>query len=423
VKPRQSNRLDQQQLANNLMRVGAERLALIGKHAEALMQGYLQGEIDETQFSPQALSKLASARILYQPDESKGLMLRPLVMELIASMVTDENRRHINADVADKLEQIEHRVHSYKEAQRLGDYVKAEFAMQLVAEQVHDLTGQFDEAIHSLWHRLNTNFGFVASLSDKIRENQRAQNQIHRLLDGLSLIQFDELIALGDGSPTLRRLLVSQLQAHMSVHHRSLLEVQKRLLALMGRFREQQARSLLITNMASYLRQQPQLQVGDYAWRTQVPEIINQAAALSSAAAVSLDETVHHDLYAEMVRDLGAQLAKRELKLPDSASAGASELVADAYVETKHQALKEDAERLFLAAVDAPEPVSALTYLQTQALDWDAEIWLFQILAEHQGLPRSERELFGLSRVEVQANAFNHTQVIEDIHIHFEPQT
>ena len=117
-------------LASNLFAIGAERLALLGKHHKVLMQAYLEGFIDETALTDKALKSLMAARILWRPDEQQSLTLRPLVSELIASMVADENRRQVNADVAEKLEQIHNRVQAYKEAQHQGDYLIAETQLQ-----------------------------------------------------------------------------------------------------------------------------------------------------------------------------------------------------------------------------------------------------------------------------------------------------
>jgi len=77
-------------LASNLFAIGAERLALLGKHHNVLMQAYLEGFIDETALTDKALKSLMAARILWRPDEQQPLTLRPLVSELIASMVADE---------------------------------------------------------------------------------------------------------------------------------------------------------------------------------------------------------------------------------------------------------------------------------------------------------------------------------------------
>lgn len=398
--------------ASNLFSVGAERLALLGKHHKALMQGYLDGFIDEAAFSESALKKLIAARILWRPDEQQPLALRPLVSELIASMVADENRRQINADVAEKLEQIRNRVQAYRDAQYKSDYSVAELQLQRLTEHVHDLSGQFEEAIDSLWHRLNSDFGFVASLDDKIRENERAQKQLRRLLDGLVLLDFNELIELSEGNNQLRKLLVSQLQNQLSSHHSSLLEVQKRLVELLARFRQQQSRSMLITNMAAFLRQHPKYQPADYPNRSDVPVLFNQAAAIQPQAAIALDKASERQILAELVRALPRSAA---INLPDQQSASFAAVMEDEEIAARQQALKTDVENFYLRVIDKAGPLSALDYLTEQQLSWDSEIWLYQIIAEYQALPIDEKHMFVIKRDEVPASAVNSLLLIRDI--------
>ncbi|MDP4946060.1 MAG: hypothetical protein NWQ48_11145 [Alishewanella sp.] len=401
-------------IASNLFSIGAERLALLGKHHKALMQGYVDGFIDESAFSEGALKKLIAARILWRPDEQQPLALRPLVSELIASMVADENRRQINADVAEKLEQIRNRVQAYRDAQFKGDYSVAELQLQRLTEHVHDLSGQFEEAIDSLWHRLNSDFGFVSSLDDKIRENERAQKQLRRLLDGLDLLDFHELIELSEGNNHLRKLLVSQLQNQLSSHHSSLLEVQKRLVELLAKFRQQQARSLLIANMAAFLRQHPKYQPADYPHRSDVPSLFNQAAGIKPQAAIALDKATERQVLAELVRALPRPSS---LTLTDTQSASFSLLLQDEEIAARQQALKTDVENFYLRVIDQGGKISALDYLSTQQLSWDSEIWLYQIIAEYQALPLDEKQMFSITREEAPASAFNGLLLIRDINI------
>ncbi|WP_445425993.1 hypothetical protein [Alishewanella sp. HL-SH06] len=401
-------------IASNLFSIGAERLALLGKHHKALMQGYVDGFIDESAFSEGALKKLIAARILWRPDEQQPLALRPLVSELIASMVADENRRQINADVAEKLEQIRNRVQAYRDAQFKGDYSVAELQLQRLTEHVHDLSGQFEEAIDSLWHRLNSDFGFVSSLDDKIRENERAQKQLRRLLDGLDLLDFHELIELSEGNNHLRKLLVSQLQNQLSSHHSSLLEVQKRLVELLAKFRQQQARSLLIANMAAFLRQHPKYQPADYPHRSDVPSLFNQAASIKPQAAIALDKATERQVLAELVRALPRPSS---VTLTDTQSASFSLLLQDEEIAARQQALKTDVENFYLRVIDQGGKISALDYLSTQQLSWDSEIWLYQIIAEYQALPLDEKQMFSITREEAPASAFNGLLLIRDINI------
>lgn len=401
-------------ITSNLFSIGAERLALLGKHHKPLMQGYLDGFIDESAFSEGALKKLIAARILWRPDEQQPLALRPLVSELIASMVADENRRQINADVAEKLEQIRNRVQAYRDAQYKGDYSVAELQLQRLTEHVHDLSGQFEEAIDSLWHRLNSDFGFVSSLDDKIRENERAQKQLRRLLDGLDLLDFNELIELSEGNNHLRKLLVSQLQTQLSSHHSSLLEVQKRLIELLAKFRQQQSRSLLIANMAAFLRQHPKYQPADYPNRSDVPTLFNQAKAIKAHAAIALDKASERQVLAELVRALPRH---NPATLPDTQSASFADIQQDEEIAARQQALKIDVENFYLRVIDQGGQLSALEYLQTQQLSWDSEMWLYQIIAEHQALPADEKQMFAITREETPVSAVNQLLLIRDISI------
>ena len=411
-------------LASSLFSIGAERLALLGRYHKVLMQGYLQGFVDETELSDSVLKKLIAARILWRPDETQPLTLRPQLSELIASMVSDENRRQVNADVAEKLEQIHNRVQAYKEAQFKGDYSVAEMQLQRLTELVHDLSGQFEEAIDSLWNRLNTDFGFVGSLNEKIRENERAQQQLRRLLDGLQLIDFTQLIELAEGNSHLRKLLVSRLQQQLSSHHSSLLEVQKRLIALLARFRQQQARSLLVNNMVSFLKQHPAYSPADYPHRSSVPELLNQAVPIQLQAAAAFDRASERQALAELVHRL-PKTQSEPTSDPQSVQFAAPN--HDEAVTARQKALKQDVESFYLHIIDrvTDDPaqaerqpaVSALAYRDEHQLAWDAEIWLYQIIADWQSLPRQDQRLFHLMRQEQPASATNQLLLIQDIQL------
>lgn len=403
---------DEEIFASSLLPTGAKRLALLGKHAKVLMQAYLAGAVDESALTESALKKLVAARILWRPSEDQPLTLRPLVSELIASMVADEHRRQINADVAEKLEQIRNRVQAYRDAQFQGDYSVSELQLQRLTEHVHDLSGQFEEAIDSLWHRLNSDFGFVSSLDDKIRENQRAQKQLRRLLDGLELIDFAELIELSEGSNSLRKLLVSQLQQHLSAHHSSLLEVQKRLIELLARFRQQQARSLLIANMAAFLREHPSYKPADYPRRTDVPDCFNRADAIIPAAAIALDQSADIDTIATIARSVPRP---QMTMVPEVQTAMVSVNEVDEAVAIRQQQLKMDVESFYLNVIESASDTSALAYLEEQNLSWDGEIWLYQIVAEYQSLPVKVQQRLKLHHQEIKASEFNDLRLIEDI--------
>lgn len=403
---------DPHALESRLVSAGVERLALLGKHAEALMAGYTRDEVPLEGLSSTALNRLLAARILWRPDEQSGVKLAPKVRELIAEMLADETRRHVNADVAETLELLRNLVQSYREARDAGEYWRQEQQLLRLRQEVDDLNGRFADAIDSLWRRLNGDFGFVSRLGDKIRENARAQKQIERLLDGLALIDFDELIDLVGSDGILRKLLVSGLQQQLTQHFTSLREAQRRMIELMARFRQQQSRSRLVAGMVGFLREHPGFVPGNYAMRSEVPELVNHAAPLQAAGAAALDRATD----SRVLTDLLQRLPKPAQRPEPLAAAGAAELPENIQVAARQQALKEDVLALYLNVVDhGGKPVSALNYLHQAGHDWRPEIWLFQVIAEYQGLPRSEQRAFQFRQEETQANPFNQLRLIHDV--------
>jgi hypothetical protein len=397
--------------SNPLFELGKERLELIGKHADALMQGYLEGDVNELAFSQQALQKLLDSRVLFYPQE-QSLRLRPIVNELIASLTQDERKRQINTDVGEHLDQIDTRVQSLQGARKKGDYAASEHHMQLLTERVNDMTGQFGDAIESLWHRLNTEFGFVSSLDDKILEIELAQRQLRRILDGFGIINFDDLIQLAGSDGALRKLLVSQLQARISEHSGSLLEVQKRLVLLMARFRQQQDRALLINRMSAFLRQHPNFQIGDYPNRSQVPAVINQAHGISPQAFIALDRAQDSYALAELAR---AVPREPEQNLQSETQTEGFVMAVQNLVATQQKQLAKDVEDFFIQVIESPQALSGVDYLAEQALPWEPEMWLFQIVAEYQGLPEQNKHSFMLEKDSAQQSRFNQLHIIQDV--------
>jgi hypothetical protein len=397
--------------SNPLFTLGKERLELIGKHADTLMQGYLEGHLNESFFSQQALQKLLNSRVLFYPDE-QSLSLRPIVSELIASLTQDERKRQINSDVGEHLDQIQIRVQSLQAARQKGDYVASERHMQLLTERVRDMTEQFGDAIDSLWRRLNTEFGFVSSLDDKMLEIELAQRQLRRILDGFGIINFDDLIQLAGSDGSLRKLLVSQLQARISEHSGSLLEVQKRLVLLMARFRQQQDRALLVNRMSAFLRQHPNFQIGDYPNRSQVPAVINQAHGISAQAFIALDRSEDSYTLAELARAVPRE--PEQGSQSDRQTEGFA-MAEQNLVATEQKQLTKDVEDFFIHAIESSQTVSGVDYLAEHALPWEPEMWLFQIVAEYQGLPKQNKQRFMLEKDSAQQSCFNQLHIIQDI--------
>lgn len=185
------------------------------------------------------------------------------------------------------------------------------------------------------------------------------------------------------------------------------------MIELMARFRQQQSRSRLVAGMAGFLREHPGFVPGNYAMRSEVPVLFNHAAPLRAAGAATLD----NDADTRVLVDLLHRLPKPVQRLEAVTPASAADVQESTLVAARQQALKEDVERFYLAVVEqqGDETISALDYLERAGHDWSPEIWLFQVIAEYQGLPRTEQRAFRLQHHEEPASPFNDLRLIHDV--------
>lgn len=396
------------------VKLGVERLKLLGRHSELLMQSYYSAELDELQVGERAINQLVAANILWRPNEESGLKLTDPVREMIVQLISDEERRKVNAEVGGFLANIRVLVGKINAAEEKGNYQESAFVQTKLSQEVDDLNSRIATGIDSLWNRLNSDFAFVSTVQDKIYENEKAHNEVLRWLAGLELINFNELIRFAGSNGSLRHLLVRQLQGQVSVHFSSLREVQKRLNELMARFRQQQSRNLLVRGMLQYFSQKPNFKPSDYAQRSTVVDLVNQAAGLQPSVSIALDR--HQDKHA--MQQLLAQLPARtpsNTGLPSAAQPLAWH--DDASIMAKRRALHEDVVSFYLSVLDQQASQSALEYLAAAQLDWDPEIWLYQVIAEYQGLASSEKSAFRLHYDEQEVGWFNQLQVIADVQL------
>jgi hypothetical protein len=191
-----------------------------------------------------------------------------------------------------------------------------------------------------------------------------------------------------------------------------LLEVQKRLVLLMARFRHQQDRALLINRMSAFLRQHPNFQVGDYPNRSQVPAVVNQAHGINAQAFVALDRAQDSYALAELARAVPREPEadnKSEQQTEDFSVATQS------MVATQQKQLAKDVEDFFIKVIDSDEALSGVEYLAENELSWDPEIWLFQIVAEYEGLPQQNKHSFLLEKEAAVQSRFNQLHIIQDV--------
>lgn len=402
-------------MSNNLHQSGVKLLRLLGRNAELVMDAYLNGSVDEQTLEPSTVNKLTDSGILWRPEPNEPLRLSRNVRALLEDGLKDERNRQINANVGSALATIKTIAGHYREARANVDYSAAEAFLADLSEQVYSFTESLRYSVRVLWGRINNEFGYVGSLSAKIRENELAQSQVSDLLNGLEMFEFAELSELAGDIRELRRLLVTSLQETLTNCAQELSVVQSRLLELLGRFRQIQGRTRLLKGWLLFTDLHPEYEVADHVAHKQIPLLFNQAEALLAPAAADVSN-IHHE--AELMQVVAnIRTISREHAQTVVAEPAAVELVDNEEFDLPDNPLKQAVEQYFCTVIESGRNQSALDYLSEQQLPWDRENWLFQVIGEFESLSDEHKQFFALEPLGHKHAVYDGNFIIQDVEI------
>ncbi|WPL17447.1 hypothetical protein Thiowin_02461 [Thiorhodovibrio winogradskyi] len=382
-------------MSGTLRQSGVRFLRQLARQAGPIMDAYLAGSVPDDALEPGVQERLVKHGILYRPEPGADLHLRRVVRALLEEALRDERNRQIDANTGSALASFKTLADHYKEARHQGDYAAAEVYLADLREHVYAFGETLQHSIRVLWSRINNEFGYVGTLTAKIRENELAQSQVSALLGGLELVSFQALAETAGDLRELRHLLVTNLQRTLSACIQELSIVQGRLLEQLGRFREIRGRTRLLKGWLLHMEQHPDYQVGPHAGARLTPQLFNQAPPVLAPASLNIhDASLESELLALLAPIRAQQTPARSVVFLGDAP----ELTLhtpDAF-EVRPNPIRAAVEAYFCQVIDSGQAISALDYHRQETLPWDAETWLYQVIGGYDGLPAAQKHHFEL---------------------------
>ena len=401
---------------HNLQQAGVKLLNALSRHADLIMQVYLSGTLDESKHSPKIVENLIKLGVLWRPEDDAELRLKHAVRNLLEGCLHDERNRQIDANIGSALASLKTLAQHYKEALADTRFSESEAHLSDLTEHVYSLTEALANNVRVLFSRINNEFGYVSSIDAKIRENELAQGQVSELLKQLELFHFDELSELAGSNRELRHLLVVTLQQSFSRVTQELAIVQARLLELLGRFREFRGRTRLLKGFVLHMEQKPDFAPGNYYNLTQVPMLFNQAKTLLKPATVDVHRVEHEQELQQLVGSIKALHRINKTHQPERA-AHQIHVEEQAAVAFEEDRLKQAVEEYFCRVIDTGERLTALDYHHQHELEFDPEVWLYQVIGGYQGLTQEEQGYFAIDTSGEPHPVYSGNYIIRDVEL------
>lgn len=403
-------------MSSQLEQAGFNLLRALSKHADIIMQAYLSGHVNDLEYDSNVIEKLIELGVLWRPEPGEDLRLRSTVRALLENSLRDERNRQLDTNIGSKLAAITTVTNHYKESIHHQAFSDAEVYLEDLSEQVYTLVDSLKSSVRNLWRRIHNEFGYVASLSAKIRENELAQSQLTQMRQQLEMFQFDELTQLAGNSRELRRLLVVQLQRSHSEIGQELSLAQAKLIDLLGKFREYLHRSQLLKGFVLHQQQKPDYKVNDYSEQAKIPALFNQSKPIIKPASIDVNNLEHELVYVDLVSHL--KQVRHNQSFNQKLRQGQEFTLQDIEsIDIESDGLKEAVESYFCQVIDSGQLMSALDYHQQESLDFDREVWVYGVINGFGGLNQDEQEFFELDPIGHPHPMFDGNFIIEDVEI------
>lgn len=403
-------------MSHNLHQAGVKLLNALSRHADLIMQVYLSGTLHEGENNANVVESLKKMGILWRPEPGAPLRLKKAIRNLLESSLHDERNRQLDANIGSALASLKTLAQHYKEALHHHRYAEAQAHLNDLTEHVYGLTESLANSVRLLFSRINNEFGYVASIDAKIRENELAQSQVSELLNQLEMFRFDELSEVAGGIRELRHLLIVALQQSFSRCTQELSIAQARLLELLGRFREFRGRTRLLKGFVLHMEQQPDFQPANYATHSQVPALFNVATPLLQAAAIDVTRVEHEQELLQLVGRIKT-LARVSKPRDEGRAAQQIEVQQQTRVELSDKAIHQAVEQYFCEVIDSGQRQTALEYFTRHGLDFDPEVWIYQVIGGYQGLPEEDRQYFELGTELEDHPLFSGNKIVRDVEL------
>lgn len=192
---------------------------------------------------------------LVEGHNSIGWSPTPLLLDLASALSREETRRRVVPDVNDWLAQLALDVSHYQDALIQGEDKSLRRYLQSIHNAVLRMRFALKQEIHAIQHFLQTEFGHVTTLSQKIIENRyliaRTTEIAHRLL----FINGRELGRLAKDNSVLLRIFLFRFLPDIQHFRQELLAIIPQLDDMLWSLRKQDEKTRRLWAVSRYLSQ------------------------------------------------------------------------------------------------------------------------------------------------------------------------
>jgi len=350
----------------------AELLRQIGANDQLLADAYVHGSISDGLSESRKIATLHKSGLLRPDDEVGDYRLTAELKRMLNRLMRKQTSYRQLTDMGKVIDTLDDLVNDYRLSVQGGQLDDAEYYLDQLDDLLYEAKDNLNVSLENMHYAISSQFGFVSTLSAKVRENERALAYAQKLLSELQQIDPESCYEWSDWAcPTDFSRKISGFVYWFNQTLPSLRFIIDNMRLSLFRLRRDEKQASLLRKMARYLHKHPEFEVNERLFEdASLPQTLKFSPAIKLKTYV---DTRNSDLEAPLISLV--QSLRKQAKPAPALKREISDLEESEVHEfiIEHDFFEEQTETLFESLIKNGTPVSAVQYWKTSLKSWIKE--------------------------------------------------
>lgn len=397
----------------------ASLIRKIGSADQILAEAYINGTLFVDENNQHVIDSLKKSGLLRIAEHTDEFRLSTDIKRLIDRLLLRNPRYRQNTDIARMIGNVTEDIDAYRTALEQNEQDEANYHLEQIDDSLYESLEILESSLSVMFTAITSQFGFVNSLSSKIRENERALAYAQQLVKELSLINTHncyEWINSWPAPTELSHKVIRFIDQYKSIVVR-LASIVDRMKTLLFTLRLQEQTANRTRAMAQFLKKHPEWQAREWCDENPVPVLLKRDRGLKLTTGINSQKISQQVELVKIVQELKRQ--SNPIKVLDSNRAAIPVDSSDAEsVDYQQDFYELQIENLFSLALEKQgRKISALHFWQSEQLDIKPELWLDMIFAQYCCLEQRFKQALEIEMEGQTLEDFNGNQLITEIYL------
>lgn len=347
----------------------AELLRQIGSNDKLLAETYVYGSIAGDLLDAGKLNLLQKKGLLRPDDEPGDYRVTAELKRMLNRLMRKQSSYRQLTDMGKVIDVLDDTVKDFRVSVINNLHDDAEYYLDQLDDLLYEAKDNLNVSLENMHYAISSQFGFVSTLSAKVRENEKALDYAQKLLTELQQIDPEACYEWTDWACPIdfARKISGFIYWFNQTLPRLRFIIDNMRLSLF-RLRRDEKQASLLRNMARYLHKHPEFEVSETLFEDQnLDQHLKFAPPLNFKSFVDVRNSALQEPLVEIVQSLRKQSSATTLQPREKNEV---EIIESTAVAIDLDFFEAQTELLFELVINNEQPISALQYWQSELNGW-----------------------------------------------------